>query len=133
MSVLEHSIYFKGPTSEDAWWGGVWHHNGAKEETCDVQCVPKLFTLMFFEDRPQFFLQIKSNFSSRWIHLPNADGICRLKCNWVGVCIMGEGTIGGQGGCVTPPVSKNRHNATLQGRGKQVGREGNVPKYFSEV
>ena len=42
------ALHFKGPTSEDAWWGGVWHHIGAKEETCDVQRVPKQFTLIFF-------------------------------------------------------------------------------------
>ena len=107
---------------------------GAKEETCDVlvQRVPKQFTLIFFKDQPQVFLTNLKQFFIKMdtIHLPDADG---RRCNWAGVCIMGEGTIGEGGGCVTPPVSKNRHNATLQGRGKQVRREGNVPKYFSEV
>ena len=46
------------------------------------------------------------------------------RCNWVGVCIMGEGTIGEGGGCVTPPVSKNRHNVALRcGESKLGERE----------
>ena len=53
---------------------------GAKEETCDVQRVPKQFTLIFFKDQPQVFLTNLKQFFIKMdtIHLPDAGSKVQL-------------------------------------------------------
>ena len=63
---------------------------GAKEGTCDVQRVPKQFTLIFFKDQPQVFLTNLKQFFIKMdtIHLPDADGRCRLQGAIGQVCAL---------------------------------------------
>ena len=59
--------------------GEVYGTIGAKEETCDVQRVPKQFTFILFKDQPQVFLTKQFFIKMDTIHLPDADGRCRLQ------------------------------------------------------